>query len=200
MGINPRRPYFNNLAAEWDHLPGPPDVDKIRYFVQRSLYTGVSRILDIGCGTGVLLPVLLDSCRDLSCLVELDFAIDMLRVNSAKFPDSRIGRVCADALRMPFADASFDLVLCFGILPHLDDKPAAISQIFGILRSGGILCVGHLMGSDELNAFHKNLTGPVSGDSLPTIATLTEMLRNLGALEILAEENPNWYFLRAIKP
>jgi ubiquinone/menaquinone biosynthesis C-methylase UbiE len=199
MKTNPRRPYFNELAAEWDHLPGQPDTGQIRDFVHCSRVAGALRILDVGCGTGILLPYLRDFYSEATCLVEFDFAEHMLKVNAAKYSDDRISHICADAQSMPFADSCFDLVLCFGILPHLDNKSAAIGQIFRILRQGGVLCVGHLMGSSELNTFHSGLPGPVSGDLLPSVETLAHMLRETGITEISAEENPHWYFLRAVK-
>ena len=198
---NQRRPYFNDLAAEWDHLPGTPDgEDKIRDFVVRSGAAGASRILDVGCGTGILLPSLLEFHSDATCIVELDLAEHMLRINAAKYPASGIGRLCADAENLPFPNACFDLILCFGVFPHFDGKAAAMDQMFGSLRSGGIWCLGHLMGSRELNEFHSRLSGPVAGDSLPSVEELACLLTKMGMRDVTTEENPNWYFIRAVKP
>ena len=197
---NPRRPYFNDLATEWDHLPEPPKAERVRNFVHRSDVPGASRILDVGCGTGILMPHLQDFYPGASCFVELDLAEQMLQVNAVKYPGSRINRICADAENLPFANSCFDLVLCFGIFPHFENKAAALGQMLGALRSGGIWCLGHLMGSRELNAFHSKLSGPVSGDSLPSVEVLAEMLREMGAESIATEENSDWYFVRAVKP
>ena len=200
MMTNPRQPYFNGLALEWDYLPAPPDAAvRIRNFVERSNAPGALRVLDVGCGTGVLLPYLLSYCGEANCVVEFDLAEAMLRVNSAKFPGGRIGRVCSDAQTLPFTDECFDLVLCFGVLPHLDEKAVALRQIFRVMRPGGVFCVGHLMSSRELNDFHRSLSGPVAADSLPPADLLAESLRDLGAVDICAEENHDWYFVRAVK-
>jgi ubiquinone/menaquinone biosynthesis C-methylase UbiE len=198
---NIRRPYFNNLAAEWDHLPGPPNVeDKVRNFVRRSDAGAASRILDVGCGTGILLPYLLDLYPAASCLVELDLAEHMLQVNSAKYHGNGIGHVCADAEILPFMDSCFDLVLCFGVFPHFEDKTAAIRQMFNALASGGIWCLGHHMGRRELNEFHSRLPAPVSGDSLPPAEVLAKLLLETGMKDISTEDNANGYFVRAVKP
>ena len=199
MMTNPRRPYFNSLAADWDHIPAAPNsAGRISRFLERSHIAGARRILDVGCGTGILVPDLLN-LGSATCLVEFDLAEDMLRVNSTKYPEAIIGRVCADAQTMPFSDACFDLAVCFSVLPHMPDKSAALRQIFRILRPGGVFCVGHLMGSSELNAFHSSIEGPVSVDVLPPAAVVAQMLKDLGAVEIEAEENPDWYFVRAEK-
>ena len=161
---------------------------------------GASRILDVGCGTGILVPHLQDLCHGASCLMELDIAENMLQVNAAKYPGARISRICADAESLPFVNSCFDLVLCFGIFPHFENKISALGQMFDTLRSGGIWCLGHLMGSRELNDFHSHLSGPVSGDSLPSTKALAAMLRNMGIKDISTEEDPDWYFVRAVKP
>jgi SAM-dependent methyltransferase len=197
---NPRRQHFNDLAAEWDHLPDPPNPERVRDFVRCSDASGASRILDVGCGTGILMPHLQALYCAASCFVELDLAEHMLKVNAAKYPGTRISRICADAESLPFVNACFDLILCFGIFPHFENKTAALGQMFSALRSGGIWCLGHLMGSRELNAFHSRLSGPVSGDSLPSTEVLAEMLRKMGVKDISTEENSDWYFVRAVKP
>ena len=63
------------------------------------------------------------------CVVEVDFAVEMLRENARKFADRRVSRVCADALRLPAASGAFDLVLCFGILPHLGDGAGRAGRV-----------------------------------------------------------------------
>jgi len=198
---NIRRPYFNNLAAQWDNLPGPPDAtDRIRDFVRRS-EAGVSpRILDVGCGTGILLPYLREIYPSAGRLVELDLADHMLKLNRAKYPPGGIHHICADAERLPFKYSSFDLVLCFGVFPHFEDKAAALDQMFDVLGNGGIWCLGHIMGSRELNDFHKELSAPVSKDMLPSVEFLTDMLLAAGMKNISAEDNARGYYVRAVKP
>ncbi len=201
MMTNPRRPYFNDLAAEWDHLPGQPKAgERIRNFVRRSSASGVSRILDVGCGTGILMPYLQDFFPDISCCVELDLAEQMLQINAEKYPGDGISHICADAENLPFVNSCFDLILCFGVFPHFENKTSALNQMFDALRSGGTWCLGHLMGSRELNAFHSKLSGPVSGDSLPPVKELAETLHKMGVRDISTEENSNLYFIRAVKP
>jgi ubiquinone/menaquinone biosynthesis C-methylase UbiE len=197
---NPRRPYFNSLAAGWDHIPAAPNsAGGISRFLKRSHIAGARRILDVGCGTCILVPDLLNLYGSATCLVEFDLAEDMLRVNSAKFPRASIGRVCADAQAMPFSEACFDLAVCFSGLPQMLDKSATLCQILRVLRPGGVIGVGHLMGSHEFNAFHSSLEGPVAVDVLPPSAVVAQMLNDLGAVWIEAEEDSDWYFVRAEK-
>ena len=200
MATNQKRHYFNELAPRWDGLPSPSDAaDKVRQFVDRVAMLGARRVLDGGGGTGILLPALLERSDPGAQLVELDLAESMLAESARKFSDSRVLRVCADARHLSLALGSFDLVFCFGVLPHLGDAADALREFFQVLHVGGTLAVGHLMGSRELNAFHESLGEPVAGDVLPPAETLADVLRNLGASEIVAEESPAWYFVRAEK-
>jgi len=200
MTTNPKRRHFDELASRWDQLPGPADPwPRVARFVERASRAQASRILDVGCGTGILLPYLLQACPLATCVVELDFAEDMLRENARKVPDRRVARLCADAQTLPFPDEHFDLAVCFGVLPHLVDLKAALEELLRVLRPSGGLAVGHLMGSAELNAFHRLLGGPVVSDTLPPAESLAQMLRHLKATVVAAEENPDWYFVQAVK-
>jgi SAM-dependent methyltransferase len=48
-----------------------------------------------------------------------------------------------DIVAIPFADHSFDLVLCNHVLEHVDDDRAAIREIFRVLKPGGFLYSTH---------------------------------------------------------
>jgi ubiquinone/menaquinone biosynthesis C-methylase UbiE len=200
MSTATKRRHFNELAPRWDQLPGPSDaLPKVAEFVARASQTRAKRILDVGCGTGILVPYLLRACPQARCVVELDFAEEMLRENARKLAHRHVARLCADAQALPFRDECFDLVLCFAVLPHLVDLEAALRELSRVLRRSGGFAVGHLMGSAELNALHHSLGEPLAHDTLPPVESLAQSLRQLGATVVSAEERPDWYFAHAVK-
>lgn len=195
-----KRRHFNELASRWDQLPGGAEaMPRVARFVERAVQPGARRILDVGCGTGILLPFLLNICPAATCFVELDFAEEMLRENSRKFGERRVWRVCADAQALPFPDGYFDLVLCFGVVPHLPDLNSALREQLRVLRPSGVFSVGHIMGSQKLNAFHRSLGEPICHDTLPPAESLAARLVRLGAMPAAVGENPDWYFVQAAK-
>ena len=200
MTAKDKRRYFNELAARWDALPAAADArERVCAFVRRAAAPYSSRILDVGCGTGVLLSALRETCPG-AVITELDLAEDMLRENAAKWNAPRIHRVCADGARLPFRGAAFDLVLCFAVLPHFEELAEALAELSRVLRPGGVLAVGHLMGSAELNEFHRSLGDPVAGDVLPGAPELRRRFSDAGLEVSEAEEAPDWYFVKGRKP
>lgn len=196
-----KRTYFNQLAPQWDSMPSPPGAaEKIRRFITRAVDAQARRVLDAGCGTGILLQPLMEERPAVEMVCELDFAEAMLRQARLRVRDRRICVVAADTARLPFQPASFDAVLCFGLLPHLPDPVAACREFVHCLRPGGALAVCHLRDSSDLNAFHAQLNGPVAGDRLPPAPELAELVASCGAKPLVAEEEPGWYFVLAARP
>jgi hypothetical protein len=93
-----------------------------------------------------------------------------------------------------------DAILCFNAAPHLGHGETAFQDLFRVLAPGGGIAVGHLMSSAELNHFHGNLHGPIIHDHLPSAKVLGTMFSNLGGIDIMEQEQPGWYFVRANKP
>ncbi len=195
-----KRIYFNDLAPRWDAMPWPADAAaRAAQFCRRAWPLGAGRLLDAGCGTGLLAPHLLRAGDESSRLVELDFAPAMVDEARRKHPDRRLLPVCADVLRMPFPPETFDAVLCFGIVPHLGEPGPALLSLWRVVRPGGAIAAGHFLGSSELNERHRSIGGPVGGDQLPAAVELGAILRALGATVTDAEDRPERYFVRAVK-
>jgi ubiquinone/menaquinone biosynthesis C-methylase UbiE len=111
-----------------------------------------SRILEVATGTGALAGALVDRWGAPAELVVLDTSVAMLararRRLGRRLRDTpaRPAAVRADARRLPFADATFDLV-AIGYLLHLlgtADALAVLAEARRVLRpEGRLLCVTH---------------------------------------------------------
>ncbi|NHA68095.1 demethylmenaquinone methyltransferase [Phycicoccus flavus] len=94
------------------------------------------RVLDIAAGTGTSSEPFADSGVD---VVPADFSLGMLREGRRRRTD--LGFTAADAMRLPFADGSFDVVtMSFG-LRNVADPAAALREFLRVTRPGGRLVV-----------------------------------------------------------
>lgn len=102
-----------------------------------------TRILDLGCGPGRASAELRQRYPQAE-LVAVDLAQPMLVEAGRSWrwytPRSkRFHRVCADARALPFAEGSFDLVFSNLCLQWIEDLPAVLDGLRGLLRPGGLL-------------------------------------------------------------
>jgi ubiquinone/menaquinone biosynthesis C-methylase UbiE len=97
------------------------------------------RILEIGCGRGVALPVLARLCAPRR-LVGIDVAPDLIALARQRM--RRHGVVAelyvADARQLPFHDGEFDVVIDFGTCYHIDNPDLALREISRVLCDDGV--------------------------------------------------------------
>lgn len=136
---------FDQLATRYDLLNDVLSLGQVRLWrraVVRALGAGPGeRVLDLAAGTGTSAEAFAaGGARVVAC----DFSLGMLQVGAAKRGGaSRMGVTCVagDALRLPFADASFDAVtISFG-LRNVTDTAAALREMRRVTRPGGRLLV-----------------------------------------------------------
>jgi len=99
-----------------------------------------ARVLELACGTGILTRHLLKRLPATGHLVATDLSDAMLAHASGRVPpDPRLEWRQADAAALPFADRSFNTVVCqFGLM-FFPDKPAAAREARRVLAPGDML-------------------------------------------------------------
>jgi demethylmenaquinone methyltransferase / 2-methoxy-6-polyprenyl-1,4-benzoquinol methylase len=109
--------------------------------VSRRISVQSPKILDLGCGTGDLSIAF----SSLGPVIGCDFCHPMLRVCADKLKPgdlkSTIALIGADALMLPFADASFDVVVSAFVLRNLVDIDRGLREMRRVLRPGGVMSV-----------------------------------------------------------
>lgn len=96
-------------------------------------------VLDLGCGAGTYAGLL---ARRGHAVTAIDYALPMVR--RARATHGRARFAVADGQRVPFRSASFDLVLCIGVLQCCERPQALIAEAAALVRPGGALLVESL--------------------------------------------------------
>lgn len=96
------------------------------------------RVLEVGCGTGLLLERLL-RCGD---AVGVDVSIGMLKRARKRLRRKGAGTlVLGDAQRLPFRDGSFDSAVSTFALTAVPDLDAALGEMVRVVRDGGTVAL-----------------------------------------------------------
>lgn len=193
------RTFFEGRAPTWnDHMP--PDLDDDLRAMLAPFLADVETaesVLEIGTGTGALIPHLL-AAIPAGRLLSVDLAHGMVIRARQRAPQARL--LQADAHHLPGADAAFDVVLCHNSYPHFADRTRALAEIRRVLRPGGRLLILHNNSRERVNAIHSGAGDAVAHDLLPPGETLRDRLQNAGYADVWVEDTPEHYFARAVRP
>jgi ubiquinone/menaquinone biosynthesis C-methylase UbiE len=191
--------YFDQLAPIWDKELSRERLNCLGNIVKELGIEPGYYVLDIGSGTGVLLPFLISEMGDEGKIVALDFSAEMLGQAQAKNFPPVVDFTQADVLTIPLADKSVDLAICNGVFPHFNDKVNALKEIVRVLKINGRLVICHTMSREMLNRLHQSIGGIVADDLLPDESHLRGLLKQAGLRVTHFEDSPERYLVIAEK-
>ncbi len=131
--------FVGSIPQHYDQGLGPMIfVDYAADIAQRVAAGGPARVLETAAGTGIVTRKLRDALPTGAHLIATDLNPPMLEVARTKFrAGEQVEFRPADAMALPFADGSFDAVVCqFGIM-FFPDKAKSCSEVFRVLAPGG---------------------------------------------------------------
>jgi SAM-dependent methyltransferase len=131
--------FVGSIPQYYDQGLGPMIfVDYAADTARRVAAGNPARVLETAAGTGIVTRKLRDALPAGAHLTATDLNPPMLEVARAKFrPDEQVEFQPADAMALPFADGSFDAVVCqFGLM-FFPDKAKSCSEVLRVLAPGG---------------------------------------------------------------
>jgi SAM-dependent methyltransferase len=122
-----------------------------------------ARVLEVACGTGILTERLARRLGEQGTLVATDLNEAMIAHGQARIPASpRLEWRQADGAHLPFAERSFDTVVCeFGLM-FFPDKAAGVREAFRVLKPGGTYLL------NVWDALERNAVARIAHDTFRT--------------------------------
>lgn len=197
---DPRQSYFDSLADGWDEMY---DTERVLPLLRQGLEAlGVGpaeRILDLGCGTGILLGTLLERLGPEGRVEAVDLSPRMVARASDKFPDERVLFHVADAVEPPVLDAAFDRVICFSAWPHFRAPDRVIAAIRRVLAPGGRAHVWHVDSRSVIDHIHRHAGEAVRHDLLEPAGVLAERFERQGLRVTEQQDDEHGYLVSVVK-
>jgi O-antigen biosynthesis protein len=105
-----------------------------RYRAAGALVAG-KRVLDAGCGTGYGLAIL--EAAGAAHMTGVDLAPDAVELTRTRVPGAEVVQGSVHAL--PFDDDTFDVVVCFEVIEHVERQDEALAELARVLAPDGVL-------------------------------------------------------------
>ena len=175
--------FFDRLAPGWD-------ADMVRNdaiictILDNAGITEGKDVLDVACGTGVLIPDYLK--RKVASVTGIDISPKMAEIAKAKFPQPEVTILCGD-VESTYFGKQFDCIVVYNAFPHFPDPERLIATLSGLLKPGGTLTVAHGMSREKIDAHHHGSAhhvsnGLMTAEDLASIfkesLTVTTMISN----------------------
>jgi demethylmenaquinone methyltransferase/2-methoxy-6-polyprenyl-1,4-benzoquinol methylase len=203
MALTEIQQFFDQFAAEWDYHFKPERRKRLHQIFARNLSFLKGPILDLGCGTGILLEVFKQELkRPPEQIIELDLSLNMLKqVCEGKgkfFPPCF--PVQADGQYLPLKSNTMGSVVAFQVFPHFLQPEQVSKEILRVLKPNGYFAVLHLDDHQTLNTLHRSLHPIVQNHQLPPANILQKFFEQHGFLRIKSAEHKGLYFVLVQKP
>jgi len=195
-----KKEFFNQMAEGWDERFYSPEMrERLPQLVSLFQLQKGAKILDVGAGTGGIVPYLLEAIGPEGSIWAIDFAEEMVKIGRKKFlEESRVIFEVASVEDLPYKDRFFDQIICFGAFPHFEEKPKALEEMGRVLKPGGTLVIAHALSSVALRNHHQNCA-PVSKDFLPEEGEMRFFLERAGFRVKRLIDQPRCYLCEGVR-
>ena len=162
--------FFDRLAPNWD-AGMVRNEDVIKTILDNAGVEAGKDILDVACGTGVLIPDYIS--RGVASVTAIDISPKMIEIAQNKFlqkgnalSGSDLSIICGDVETYDF-EKQFDSIVIYNAFPHFPDPDRLIAGLAKKLKPGGRLTIAHGMSREKINSHHKGSASHVSNGLMP---------------------------------
>ncbi len=151
--------FFDSFADSWD-----ADMIKVQWKIDKILDIADIKegqtVLDVACGTGVLIPDYIS--RKVRKCMAVDISPNMIKIAKRKFSEYKnIDLICADAEVYEFNE-KFDSIVIYNAFPHFANRNLLFDNLSNHLKENGRITVAHGMSRDALIKHHSGNAKKIS--------------------------------------
>lgn len=192
-----RKTFFEDKAKSWDKSCNH-DPDKILAILKYANLQQGNVVLDVGCGTGILIPEIIKMIGENGKIVALDYAENMIIEAQKKFPTEYYPNVTflhTDYVHLHYHDY-FDRIIFYSCFPHFDDHEKVLTLSKKYLHKTGGIVIAHSQSRDEINHLHARKESAVSSDYLPSVDELHALCTAVSLKIDGIIDNENMFIIR----
>lgn len=198
--VEKRKDFFDRHAFSWDKdLGGEARTHKAEEVVRWFRLTQNDSVLDVGTGTGILLPFIREAIGAKGRLIAIDFSYKMLEKAKIRESPGEKFLINASVESIPLRSDQFDRVTCFSAFPHFPNKAKALFELVRVLKSEGMLFIAHLHSIEEINQFHQQVGGTVAHDLLPHPERIRDLMNKAGLCDVSIINQPGKFLAQGEK-
>jgi demethylmenaquinone methyltransferase/2-methoxy-6-polyprenyl-1,4-benzoquinol methylase len=176
--------FFDRLAPDWDADMVRNDAI-IGTILDNAGVTEGKDVLDVACGTGVLIPDYMK--REVASVTGIDISPKMAEIARAKFPQPEVTILCGDVETTDFGKP-FDCIVVYNAFPHFPDPERLITRLSELLKPGGTLTVAHGMSREKIDAHHHGVASHVSNGLMSAEDLAAVFARHLTVTKVLSDD------------
>jgi ubiquinone/menaquinone biosynthesis C-methylase UbiE len=166
--------------------------ERLEKIVEQGRINRGDTVLDVGSGTGILIPII--KKYEPRWIYACDLSAAMLeQLNSKQYPG--VETILADVRDLTLPDSSIDVVFINSCYGNIVDKPGAFNNLSRMIKPHGRMVISHPLGKSFTRSMRERASFPL--DPFPEKTEAEELFRPFGfEIEVFIDE-PRLYILVA---
>lgn len=171
--------FFDNLAPTWDANEIRSTPERVRTILGKLPISKGMTVLDLGTGTGVLVPYLSEIVGPAGHVTAIDLSEGMLSIAKQKYGELKN----VEFLKIDFEEEQipglYDVVMLYSVYPHLHAPADTMEWLFKMnVKPGGVIIIAFPSDEKFINNIHHERQS--ESDHLPSAHILADMINSWG--------------------